>query len=726
MASKLKLTNENGKVLELSSGSITLDKQIDPKDFKYIRDTVKDMLDLNDKLEDGDVVFLKGYHTVNDGGGGTFVYNQLGSKSDHNGGTVIDMSKVFPADWSNQDSLNTWFNTINSGTGVIERIFDGSVYVKWFGENISKVFSLSFNSINLTNNYIYEIMDTLFVHSNTIVEGNNATIKQSADPKNFTNSLIVNKNYNDNNGDYNIVIKNLHLESDNETPISSDMVTSDNYGIGGILFQYCTDILLENITFKNGWSGIVISGKRNGYSTEFNIKINKCSVINASSWKTNNNNGVPRGFSITTPSTILTDCSTLLCATGFYCSGDSIKINNCTASKWTYDNGYYLLIPNGSVNNCQAISNNYGNGFSIAYNYNVTINNCIAKNCQNMGFRVHAPQHNININNCIAENCGYGLRSENTINFSANLSSSSGIVTIDLGIDVLTNTLFKEDGYIYIDGATNSDYNGLYKIDTISGNTITCYNGNVSDSTDTATVYYVLYNADISNIIIKNSKVNGVEINKSTNINISNANILTTNNIGINCTNSNNINISNCYINKTVNQAVYIKNCKHINVVNNNIDNCRSSTETLSNNGCINLIISDKINISNNIISSPKYWSILEYVNFECTNSIISNNISKNPDLIRGNTNLYITKGVGSPEGVVYGVVGSEYINTSGTYGSVKYIKESGNGTNTGWVKVNSQFNSNSIYMNNLPTADPSVAGQLYTDSNNNIKVSQG
>lgn len=45
------------------------------------------------------------------------------------------------------------------------------------------------------------------------------------------------------------------------------------------------------------------------------------------------------------------------------------------------------------------------------------------------------------------------------------------------------------------------------------------------------------------------------------------------------------------------------------------------------------------------------------------------------------------TTGSGSPEGVVTAPVGSEYVNTAGTAGAIKYAKKSGTG-NTGWVAI--------------------------------------
>jgi hypothetical protein len=53
-------------------------------------------------------------------------------------------------------------------------------------------------------------------------------------------------------------------------------------------------------------------------------------------------------------------------------------------------------------------------------------------------------------------------------------------------------------------------------------------------------------------------------------------------------------------------------------------------------------------------------------------------------EIIARSPNSYT--GTGSPEGAVTGDVGDLYTNRSGGAGTTLYVKESGNGTNTGWV----------------------------------------
>ena len=49
-------------------------------------------------------------------------------------------------------------------------------------------------------------------------------------------------------------------------------------------------------------------------------------------------------------------------------------------------------------------------------------------------------------------------------------------------------------------------------------------------------------------------------------------------------------------------------------------------------------------------------------------------------------TNIVITSGTGSPEGVVAAPVGSIYTNISGGASTTLYIKTSGAATSTGWT----------------------------------------
>lgn len=74
-----------------------------------------------------------GYHAKADGGGGIYWYDSVGNRNTHNGGTVIDPSKTFPTNWSDQAQLTSWF-AVGSGVGIwksleaAENVVDGRVF----------------------------------------------------------------------------------------------------------------------------------------------------------------------------------------------------------------------------------------------------------------------------------------------------------------------------------------------------------------------------------------------------------------------------------------------------------------------------------------------------------------------------------------------------------------------------------------------------------------------
>lgn len=83
---------------------------------------------------DHSFLFVSGYHTAGDLGGGLFAWEGSTSKVLHNGGTIIDPGRTFPTDWTNQTQLDTWFAAGVSGTGVWRRVVDYSVgHAVWYG-----------------------------------------------------------------------------------------------------------------------------------------------------------------------------------------------------------------------------------------------------------------------------------------------------------------------------------------------------------------------------------------------------------------------------------------------------------------------------------------------------------------------------------------------------------------------------------------------------------------
>jgi hypothetical protein len=70
--------------------------------------------------------------------------------------------------------------------------------------------------------------------------------------------------------------------------------------------------------------------------------------------------------------------------------------------------------------------------------------------------------------------------------------------------------------------------------------------------------------------------------------------------------------------------------------------------------------------------------------------------------------------GTGSPEGVVFGNVGSIFLRTDGGKGTSLYIKESGSGIQLGWVRLGTATKNTTA---NRPTLTANEIGTLYLDT---------
>lgn len=69
------------------------------------------------ELQDGQCFCLRGYRPGTTHGGGMFVWEASRPKSAHNGGTIVDPNRPFPADWSNDGQVAAWFEAGTAGQG---------------------------------------------------------------------------------------------------------------------------------------------------------------------------------------------------------------------------------------------------------------------------------------------------------------------------------------------------------------------------------------------------------------------------------------------------------------------------------------------------------------------------------------------------------------------------------------------------------------------------------
>ena len=67
---------------------------------------------------DGLMIKTSSYHPDLNIGGNTYKYDQNISRSQHNGGTIIDPTKTFPTDWNDKVQQQDWFTASSSASGV--------------------------------------------------------------------------------------------------------------------------------------------------------------------------------------------------------------------------------------------------------------------------------------------------------------------------------------------------------------------------------------------------------------------------------------------------------------------------------------------------------------------------------------------------------------------------------------------------------------------------------
>jgi hypothetical protein len=116
----------------LTLGQYLLSKEdsVALKDAVFV-DSIKDLASVNTATNNN--VFVRGFYTGTDVGGGLFYWDSTKDKTDHNGGTVLDPARITAWDGT-QANLSTLFTAAGSGAGCFVRLSDeNKIDIAWFG-----------------------------------------------------------------------------------------------------------------------------------------------------------------------------------------------------------------------------------------------------------------------------------------------------------------------------------------------------------------------------------------------------------------------------------------------------------------------------------------------------------------------------------------------------------------------------------------------------------------
>ncbi|WP_111672133.1 glycosyl hydrolase family 28-related protein [Algoriphagus litoralis] len=208
---------------------------------------------------------------------------------------------------------------------------------------------------------------------------------------------------------------------------------------GGICLRNCTNSSIRNVSTTNTWHGVAF------YDFKGENSQNTISGVvsqNAHAFTSKNNSGRPRGILTMDNGSKVIGSKSIGAGTGFFADGNNITFIGNHAENWFEDNGYYLIVNDLTVLNCSAKGGpspekGFGSGFAIAYKKGALIENSIAENCSNYGFRIHVPQSETQLINNKALGCGIGFGIEtashpfpevsNQLFFSKNIAVESGL-----------------------------------------------------------------------------------------------------------------------------------------------------------------------------------------------------------------------------------------------------------------------------------------------------------
>lgn len=452
-------------------------------------DSIADLLALPEGQRRGDLRYLvKGYHAGSDVGGGEFYWDASKPRSQHNGGTIIDPTAVYPTDWDDQTQLGTWFDTSNNGTGCWVRQFDGAVNVKWFGAKGDTNASTTVGHANYANpagtddwysfqraiDFATSINSSIYIPESSLwykihkdqltvtcsVKGagrESSKLKFTDDEQGIRLSFVIESVKNGNFEDFSY-----------DCSVSADPVDWDNNfdnftGRRGLLAtQYGERLVFKNINATNTFqAGIGFYGGSDTFIVD-NVSVIRC----------RGNYGDGLYFSGTSKKAKITNC-TVYDFTRIGCVFDSPDggiIEDCVVENCLFEYGHNPSASHGG--------GEFNSGIWLEQTARSIIKNCTAKNTNGRGFTVTTGGRALEIagytecysviDSCIAEDTGAGYLCE----------SLEGIPSNHRVVNCTAINCEAEDvgGIVYGDGTNNVFISNFYSEKSFSPPQARCLN----------------------------------------------------------------------------------------------------------------------------------------------------------------------------------------------------------------------------------------------------------
>lgn len=412
-------------------------------------DTISDFNSIN--IDDYPAVYVRGYHSPNDGGGGLFIYNSTIKRDKHNGGTIFDPTKSYTST-TNQN----WFYNYSNNYGCYERVFESKTLdIRYFGaigDGYLTNSSYSYNGINFncrkyqgSDNYWSLYYSAIFVNSSDydlyIPKG--VFYSSSVCPLHLLDlydvtiyghkfsSVLVNF--------YFLIqdCKNLQFDSITirgeiyDYDITSKYNLTDDYALRDTNgFLHLNDI--DKVGFNS--TPISITIPTYDYATE-NIELNNCYFSSCF-----NGFGIHRSYGL--------EDDDLPAGDGRYCR--NVNIHNCLT---TY---------------------NIGHGMSSRYVYNIIIDSCIFyKNFSGMMVDFSTGTRNSMLTNCI------GINQTNFFKNEIYNNEDGTYKGLNYNCNVSNNFFYQLNDLVSFSTTSNYMFKANCKNVTVSNNTIIA-NSNLS------------------------------------------------------------------------------------------------------------------------------------------------------------------------------------------------------------------------------------------------------